>query len=132
MARQGIKRAVFVAGAVALASSTHAEAFEPPTEGIVSVRAAGGAPDTARLGFVAGGNGQVVAYVGSAMNGEDVAGAGFVVRVSDGTEFAGTGVAYDRAHGARDDAGPRAFAGVVRVRPRARGNPPRGLRRDDE
>ena len=99
MARQGIKRAVFVAGAVALASSTHAEAFEPPTEGIVSVRAAGGAPDTARLGFVAGGNGQVVAYVGSAMNGEDVAGAGFVVRVSDGTELAGTGVAYDRATG---------------------------------
>lgn len=99
MARQGINRAVVAAGALALANPTLGETAAPSTAGIVSVRASDGGADTARLGFVAGGNGQVVAYVGSAVNEEDVAGAGFVVRVSDGTELAASGVAYDGATG---------------------------------
>lgn len=99
MARQGINRAVVAAGALALANPTLGESSAPPTAGILSVRASDGAADTARLGFVAGGNGQVVAYVGPAVNEEEVAGAGFVVRVSDGTELAASGVAYDGATG---------------------------------
>ena len=98
MARHRITRALLIAGSVLLVGSTHTKASPPPTDGIVTVRTAGDAANSARLGFLVGDNGKVVAYLGSNKE-EDVAGAGFVIRASDGTEVAGSSVAYDGATG---------------------------------
>ena len=99
MLRHGSKRAVFAAGAVAIANSRQADAAVPSTDGITSVRATGAAADTTRRGFVADENGRVVAYVGSAANQEELAGTGFAVRISEGTELVAMGVAFEGAAG---------------------------------
>ena len=90
--------AVTVAAA-ALANATAATAQVPSVDGVVVIREAGAAPDTARLGFVAGNDGDLVAYVGSTLDEQVVTGNEFVVRTSDGTEFVASGVAYDGATG---------------------------------
>ena len=87
---------MFAGSAVAIANSRQADAAAPSTDGITSVRATAAA-DTTRRGFVADENGRVLAYVGSATNQVELAGTGFAVRISEGTEFVAMGVAYEGA-----------------------------------